>query len=320
MRKIPLKGLRTEAFPIALGSAAFGMTMDEENAFRILDCYAQMGGNLIDTARIYGDIPSGKTGQSEEIIGRWLRKNGCRRDTILATKGGHPRIETMHIGRLDEKNLQSDLSESLEALQTDCVDIYYLHRDDATLAVSEIMEVLHGFVKRGMVKALGASNWSAGRIREANAYAESHGLTPFSANEPQWSLARMTMVEDPTLKQMDGAMLSLHEETKMLCMPFTPQAKGFFAKLHELGEEGLPEKAKRRYLSEENLARYRVLREICERRDLSVGAGAIAYLTSRDFPVCPVCGVSSVSQCRALLESAEAKMEKEDIERLDAIR
>lgn len=121
----------------------------------------------------------------EKAIGEWLRARGCRDQIILATKGAHPPFQDMHAGRLDRASIQSDLAASLEALGVENVDVYYLHRDDESRPVGEILETLNGFVEEGRVKLLGASNWKTARLREANAYAAAHGLKGFARQPAQ---------------------------------------------------------------------------------------------------------------------------------------
>ena len=187
-----------------------------------------------------------------DFIGEWLRARGCRDQIILATKGAHPPFQDMHAGRLDRASIQSDLAASLEALGVENVDVYYLHRDDESRPVGEILETLNGFVEEGRVKLLGASNWKTARLREANAYAAAHGLKGFAANQPKWSLARCLLETDDTLVQMDGEMARWHRETGAVCTPYTSQAKGYFMKL-QAGT--LSEKARERYDAQRTLRR-----------------------------------------------------------------
>ena len=290
---------------IALGSADFGGTIPQAQAHEFLDAWAEMGGNFVDTARVYGDFIGKRLGESEKVIGRWLERRD-RESVFLSTKGGHPDMDRMDVGRLSRDEILDDARRSLENLRTGCVDIYWLHRDDVSRPVGEIMEVLNELVEAGMTRLIGASNWTAARIREANAYAASHGLRPLDANQPQCSLARQMTVEDPTLQTMDGETWRLHRQTGMPLVPFSSQAKGFFSKLDALGEDGLPESARRRFLCPENLAVYRRMQTLCEQTGLSIGAIALAWLTCQPFPTFPLCGASRVGQVLALKEAGDA--------------
>lgn len=291
---------------LALGSSEFGGTCPAEKAFDFMDAYVELGGNFIDTAHVYGDFATPKNGESEKVIGRWMEQRHNRDHIFLSTKGAHPILGQMNVGRLSRAEIRQDMLESLDALRTDCVDIYWLHRDDSSRCVGDIMETLQSLIDDGYTKLIGVSNWKPSRIREANAYAAAHGLTPLCANQPRMSLARQMNVEDPTLVPMDAEGYKLHLETNLICAPFSSQAKGFFSKLFELGADGLPDKAKRRYLSEENLAVYDRILKIREETGLSVGAIALAWLTCQPFPVFPLVGASRIEQVRALKEAGDA--------------
>ena len=309
-RTIP--GLALPASAIILGSGGFGTGKRLEHTFATLDAYTAIGGNWIDSARIYGNPP----GDVEKAIGAWLRARGCRDKIILATKGAHPPFQDMHAGRLDRASLQSDLSASLEALDVKNVDVYYLHRDDEARPVGEILETLNGFVEEGRIKLLGASNWKTARLREANAYAAAHGLKGFAANQPKWSLARCLLEPDDTLVQMDGEMARWHRETGVVCTPYTSQAKGYFMKLQDGTLTG---KACERYDAPENRAIYEKLLALSQQTGLSIGALQLAYLTSQPFPTLPIVGVSNLGQVRALEEAGNAALTQAQIDGLRAM-
>ncbi len=304
---------------LALGSADFGGRIDAGRAMEIMDAYTEIGGNFIDTAHVYGDFETPRNGESERVIGRWMHARHNRGHVFLSTKGAHPVLGRMNEGRLRREDIRADIQESLSCLGCNFVDVFFLHRDDEARPVGEIMESLQSLIDDGFTRFIGASNWKTRRICEANEYARAHGLTPFSANQPQFSLARQMTVEDPTLVPADAEMVRMHRETGMIMTPFSSQAKGFFAKLDALGEAGLPDKARRRFLYPENLEVYARLKELRERTGLSVGALALAWLTSQDFPVFPIVGASSPEQALALKEAGEAVLSAEERDWLRAI-
>lgn len=299
-----------------MGSTYFGTALTDGETADILDAFIEIGGNCIDTARVYGDFERRIEGISEAAIGRWLKGRQDVDRLVINTKGGHPPLDDMHRGRLDRENLTRDLNQSLEALGIGTVDIYWLHRDDESRPVGDILATLNEFIESGLIRAAGASNWSPERIREANQYANEHGLCGFCANQPQWSLARMRGVEDPTLREMDRATYRMHAEDALLCMPYSSQAKGFFTKLDALGEDALPDKARRRFLTEHNLNLYQRLLKVRMETGLSVGAQALAYLTGQPFPVIPIVGVSRLAQVEALKEAGEAQLPADDLAQL----
>ena len=290
---------------IALGSTDFGGRFPEGQCRDFLDAYESIGGNFIDTARMYGDFINKRLGESEKVIGRWLE--GRDRDAFfVSTKGAHPDVDHMDVGRLSREEITDDFRRSLENLRTDYVDIYWLHRDDVSRPAGDIAETLNALVESGGARRIGVSNWSPARIREVNAYAAAHGLRPLDGNQPRFSLAQQMTVEDPTLYPMDAETYRLHLETGMALVPFSSQAKGFFSKLYELGADALSEKTRRRYYHPENLEIYSRVLEVREQTGLSVGAVALAFLTCQPFPTFPLAGVSSVRQVLALAEAGDA--------------
>ena len=300
-----------EASVIALGTMDFGGKIPEGLACDFMDAYMETGGNFIDTARIYGDFARGIQGGSEAVIGRWMEQNRTRGRVVLSTKGGHPELSSMHIGRLDRKNVMEDMQRSLDALRCDCVDIYWLHRDDLSRPVEDILETLTELVERGMTKYVGVSNWTPKRIAAALECAKARGLARLQANQPQFSLARQVVVEDPTLCQMDAETHVLHMKEQLACVPFSSQAKGFLSKMDALGEAGLPDKARRRYLCGENLAVFERARRIAQETGRSVSAIALAWLVEQDYPSFPIAGVSRMEHIVALKEAGDTVLTKE---------
>lgn len=291
---------------IALGSTGFGGQTPEQEALDFLDAYAEIGGNFIDTARVYGSTPERKYGESERIIGKWMETRRNRDKVFLSTKGGHPDPETMRTGRLSHGEIMDDFKRSLDNLRTDRIDIYWLHRDDESRSVGDIMETMTEIAESGGAGMIGVSNWKPIRVLEANAYARSHGIHPLDADQIQFSLARQTIVEDPTMYQMNAESYRMHLETDMPLMAFSSQAKGFFSKLADMGEAGLSPKARRRYLHPENLAIYDRILEIQRQTGLAAGSIALAWLIAQPFPVFPIVGVSRKNHLQALKEAGEA--------------
>ena len=290
---------------VALGSTDFGGSVPEGQCRDFLDAYESIGGNFLDTARVYGDFAGKRLGESEKVIGRWLSERD-REAFFLSTKGGHPDMDHMDIGRLSRGEIEDDFRRSLDNLRTDYVDIYWLHRDDVKRPVGDILDTLNGLLESRGTRMVGVSNWSPDRIREANAWAAAHGLHGLDANQPRFSLARQATVEDPTLYPMDAKTYQMHLETHMPLVPFSSQAKGFFTKLHDLGPEALPEKTRRRFYTPDNLATYQRVLNVCRDTGYSVGAVALAYLTCQPFPTFPLAGVSKTAQVLALNEAADA--------------
>ncbi len=302
MRYVDFCGRNTSA--IALGTMDFGGKIDAVRAFDYMDAYRDIGGNFIDTARMYGDFTANIWGGSEEVIGRWMEARNCRDQIVLSTKGAHPKQKG--IGRLGRDDIMDDMQRSLEALKCGCVDIYWMHRDDEDRPVRDILETLTELCEKGYTRYIGVSNWKTERITEANACAEKHGLVKIYANQPQFSLAPQYLVEDPTLCQMDGNMYAMHMRNMLPCVAFSSQSKGYLAKMAADGEGALNDKVKRRFHTPENMQLLERVKAVSEETGLSVAAVSLAWLTTQPFPTFPIAGVSKPEHFGAIKEAADA--------------
>ena len=318
MRKHEMQGFDRPISVLALGTQAFGTSITVEESFKMMDLYVELGGNFLDTARLYGYFAENVQGISETVIGWWMKARGNREQMVIGTKGAHPPMSNMKESRLDRESIRGDIEASLRALDTDYVDIYWLHRDDENRPVEEILCTLNELIKEGKTRLIGASNWSLERLQEAEKVAKEKGLCAFSAVQPQWSLARQEVLEDATLVRMNEAEYAWHVQNGLPVVPFTSQAKGFYYKLAQGGEEALSKKAKERFLSPRNMRSYEILRAISERTGYSVGALSIAYLTSQPFPVCPIVGFSSLQQAQSMREAGEILLDAADVAALNA--
>lgn len=173
-----IRGINVPVGRIVFGCMNPAMDAGRDN-FDVLDAALGAGINAFDTARIYGG------GNSERVLGRWLTRVD-RDKVVVSTKCCHPALP-IRFSRMSAKHARQDVERSLDCLRSH-IDILFLHRDDPRVPVGEIVEFMNVFVKEGSVRALGASNWTLARINEANAYAEAHGLTPFSVSSPQFSM------------------------------------------------------------------------------------------------------------------------------------
>src|SRR6478752_4050120 len=230
MDRVGLPGTDIEISALCLGVPEIGVRQTEIEAHRLLDQWVQNGGNGIDTARVYSDWILGEKHRSERIVGDWLKAAGIRDQIVLVTKAGHPVFDGNWRVRLSPSELREDLEGSLEMLGTDYIDVWFLHRDDESIPVEEIIDSCDAFVRDGRVKALGAANWTAGRIRKANDYASRAGKAGFLATQLFWNLgSRHCRGLEPTLQPMDDDAERLHETTNLVAMPYSAQAGGFFS-------------------------------------------------------------------------------------------
>ena len=225
-RKLGTSGLLVS--PITLGGNVFGWTLDEAGSFKILDAFADAGFNFIDTADSYSRfVPGNQGGESETIIGKWLKKRGNRKDMVIATKLG----SDMGDGKkgLSAKYMREEVEASLNRLQTDYIDLYQSHYDDADTPVEETMTAFNDLIKEGKVRYIGASNLSAERIRESNDFVRENNLQSYICLQPLYNLYSRQKFEDEYLK--------LAADDHLAVLPYYSLASGFLTgKYHSEGD------------------------------------------------------------------------------------
>lgn len=295
---------------IALGTDYFGMTVSEETSLRLLDFYSDAGGNCIDTARMYASWLPGGEGVSEKTVGRWLKTRGSRNKVIISTKGGHPALEQMDRGRLSRKEIESDLDESLMTLGVNEIDLYWLHRDDITRPVEDIMDTLSILISKGKVRAVGCSNWRAERIEEANRFARHNGLAPFCASQIQWSLATSTPEahDDPTIVCMNEKEYAWYLKESFPVFAYSSQAKGFFARASAQGLDAINQKAYTRFCTPENIARLERVKEYASQNGLTHTAAALGYILCNKVPAIAIVGCKKEEQLMDSLTASDVNL------------
>ncbi len=277
-------------------------------AFALLDAALEGGSTAFDTASAYGG------GMVDRILGGWIRTRRLEGKVLVIGKGGHP--DGAWRSRLASQCLESDLDGSRKALRIDAIDLYLLHRDDPAMPVGPIMETLHGFVRQGKVRAVGASNWSHQRIEEANRYAHAHGLTPFSASSPHFSLAEMNEPPWPGCLSITGDHAAearrWYTAQRLPVLAWSPLAGGLLA-----GRD-LPDDAQRRaYNSASNRDRQERARKLADEHGVPVASIALAYARAQTFTVHPIVSSSSPERLRALLKSASLRLSAEELQFLE---
>ncbi len=239
MRMISIPNTGLTASVLCLGTGDMGAGIEHQASFRMLDEFIAGGGNFIDTAKIYSDWIPGESSRSEKLIGEWMKAQRNRAQVVLATKGAHPELASMQVGRLSPGEIASDLEASLRHLGTETVDLYWLHRDDPARPVAEILETLHDLARSGKLRHYGCSNWGLERIREAQAYAAGHGIPGFVAVQNLWNLAELNRdgFADKTIAFMGEGLWQYHRELHLAAVPYSSQANGLFQKLEKTSDE-----------------------------------------------------------------------------------
>ncbi len=296
---------------IVLGTAYFGDGIGEKESFEIMDKYVSLGGTHIDTARLYAD------GISEEIVGKWVRsRKAC--DIQVSTKGGFPTKDNPEKGRLSEKEIRDDLDKSLKALGIDAIDFYWLHQDDETKSAGEIVETMNSLINEGMIRAFGVSNWTTKRIEEAIDYSSTKGLKGPSASQLRFNPAVMN--EKGLISRLVGMnkdSFEFYKKNKIPVLAYSSQAKGFFSKMAQQGENALSEKAKLRYLNDENLKTLEVLKELAEKYSCSIASVICGAFSSIEEPeVFPLIGGRTPAQIEDSMNGGNVILSQDEIKRI----
>ncbi len=314
----PLPGISLTPSRICLGTVVFGSYIGRDESFRVMDAFVEAGGNFFDTAHIYSAWIEGHWGTSERTLGEWVRARGSREDIIVATKGGHSPIEdTEKIGRLSRADLEHDLAESLDRLQLDYVDLYYIHFDEPSRPVGEIVESLAALQSSGRIRAYGLSNCTTDRIQAANDYAAKNDLPPCVASQPWFSLGAVAngpKAQSPT-REDDDHLRAWHFKSGLPMVPYSSQANGYFGSANVAwakgGFQGEPKLASS-FDSPAN--RRRLLRtiDLAEKKDCTPNQIALAYLLNQPFPIYPVIGTGNPDHAREALGSVGISLTDEE--------
>jgi aryl-alcohol dehydrogenase-like predicted oxidoreductase len=308
---------------LCLGAGSFGGEISEDDTFRLLDAYAARGGNFIDTAQIYSNWVPGPPSRSEIRIGMWLRSRRLADKVFVATKGGHPLLETMNISRLSPEEILFDIDESRRRLGLETLPLFYLHRDDPARPVGEMIDALAAAVAAGKIRYFACSNWKVDRIAAAQEYAAAHGRPGFVADQPRWSLARVNPASqsDPTLVEMDEELYAYHLKTNLPAVPYSSQAQGFFSGAygrtiaHPAARVG--EKVLGYYANEANFSRLDRVTQLARQLGRSTTHVALAWLLAQPFPVFPVIGPSSLAHLEDSLAAHDLALTPDQARWLD---
>jgi aryl-alcohol dehydrogenase-like predicted oxidoreductase len=316
LSKVTLGQTDLSVSQLCYGTNMLGWLLDQGKSNAILDTFAGLGGNFIDTARSYGDwAPDAPVGASERAVGAWLK--GQRRDDfVIATKGG---FFDMRVGdyrnRVTPEDLAADLSQSLEHLGVDAIDLYFVHMDNPEAPVEPIVDALIGHREAGRVRHFAASNWSAERLEKANAYAASLGKAGFAASETFWGLAVPNVAAAAAQGYQhyyEGEYEALHA-AGLPILAYGAQSGGYFTKRANGADLG---PLADRYGEPVNDRRLAVAQELAAAHDASLNAVVLAYLINQPNQTIPIFGGSSPEQVADSVKAASLVLTADELARL----
>ncbi len=314
MKTVKMPGSDKQVSRFFLGTMIIGLK-DYPQSAALLDAALRQGINAFDLAYVYGG------GDSERAVGRWMAQRGNREQVYIATKGAHPNQDGP---KVNPKAITADLTESLERLQTPYVDAYFLHRDDLNVPVGPIVEVLNEHLAAGRIRAFGGSNWTHGRIMEANAYAAARGLVPFQMSSPYFGLCEQ--VDNPwgpgcvSISGEEGAVArAYYLAQQMPILAYSSLGRGMLSGrvTRENYKELLDGAALKAYAHEVNFARLDRARRMAAQKGVSVPQLALAYILAQPLLVCPIVGAASEEEMAQTAASQHIKLSMQECEWLE---
>ena len=308
-RELGRSGL--QAAPLAFGGNVFGWSVDERTTFALLDAFVDTGFNLIDTADVYSAwVPGNRGGESETIIGKWLKRSGKRDKVLIATKVAkwdeHP--------GLSAKNIEAAVDASLARLQTEVIDLYQSHEDDATVPLEETLGAFAKLIEKGKVRAIGASNYSAPRLREALEVSARLGLPRYETLQPEYNLMERAGFE--------AALQPLAVEAELGTIGYYSLASGFLSGKYRSAADLAKSKARgssvSKYLVPRGLRVLDALDAVAGAHAATPAQVALAWLLTRPSLAAPIVSASHVPQWLDIAKAATLTLAPDEIAALDA--
>ncbi len=309
-RKLGNSGL--EIAPIVFGGNIFGWTVDEQTSFTLLDAFVAAGFNMIDTADSYSKwAPGNRGGESETIIGKWIKRSGKRPQVRVATKVGSD-LGPDRKG-LSKAYILREVEESLRRLQTDYIDLYQSHIDDPSVPLDETLEAYAQLIKQGKVRAIGASNYSAGRLAGALDLSQRRGWPRYESLQPLYNLYDRS--------EFESELQALCAERKVGVIPYFSLASGFLAGKYR-SEADLAGKPRsqfvKKYLNRRGYKILETLDAVATEHRATPAQVALAWLLTRPAVTAPIASATSLQQLGDLVAAARLRLDAAPLERLNA--
>ena len=310
MRKRNLGTTDMQIAPLIFGGNVFGWTIDEKTSFRLIDIFTAKGFNCIDTADAYSSWkPGNKGGESETIIGNWLKKSGKRKEMIIATKVGSEMSPDKK--GLGKKYILKAIEDSLKRLQTDYIDLYQSHKDDLQTPIDETLEAYDELIKAGKVRYIGASNFSAKRLEDSLQISEEKKLPPYKILQPLYNLY------DRSFEKEYSEVVKNYE---LGVITYSSLASGFLTGKYQ-SEADFSKSARgqgmKKYLNDKGFKILKTLNEISKKYLSTTPVISLAWLIQNPLVTAPIASATNEPQLTELMQSAEINLAEEDINSLN---
>jgi len=308
----PLGRSSLEVSPLCFGGNVFGWTVDEAASFSLLDAWLDAGMNFVDTADMYSRwVPGHQGGESETVIGKWLRQSGRRSQVVLATKVG----KEMGDGKvgLRPEYIREAVDASLRRLQTDYIDLYQSHDDDPGVPLEDVLGTFDDLIRQGKVRAIGASNYSAPRLAEALQISQKHGLARYESLQPLYNLYDRAVFEQ--------ALQPLCVEQQVGVINFYSLAAGFLTGKYrteaDAGKSARGARVTDTYLNERGLRILDALDTVARNMGAQSSEVAVAWIMRQPGIAAPIASATSLAQLQSLIRAARLPLDDAAMATLD---
>lgn len=311
MKKIRIGQSDLQVAPLNLGGNVFGWTLDEKGSFAILDAFSEAGFDFIDTADMYSHwVDGGAGGQSETIIGKWLKNSANRDKVVIATKGGGATgVTGIDVSR---GRILKSVEQSLKRLQTDYIDLYYTHYDDEKTPVAETLETYDELIRAGKIRYIATSNMSPGRLRESLRVSAENKLPKYQALQPLYNLVER--------KGYETDYAPIVDEHGLTVFPYYALAAGFLTgKYRSEADFGKSVRGQGAagYLNDKGFKVLDALDQLAEKHRTAPASISLAWLLTRPHIGAPVASATSEAQLRQLLAATSLELDSADLQLLD---